>query len=146
MWKNDFERRFWKEDCERKIVRDIKRQIKSVGLKEKACGDVESHFGPFSSIFVESKKMGYGRMDPRMDQRTDQRMDIPSYRDAWTHLKRGKDATQRTSTQKRWWPKKGIHKYSLQENKYFTQIDQKTWNNICIKHNGLYWSHFVKFP
>ena len=59
--KNDFGRRFWKEDCERKIVRDIKRQIKSVGLKEKACGDVESHFGPFSSIFAESKKMGYGR-------------------------------------------------------------------------------------
>ena len=37
------------------IVRDIERQIKSVGLKEEACGDVESHFGPFSSIFGESK-------------------------------------------------------------------------------------------
>ena len=73
--KNDFERRFCKEDCERKIVRDIKRQIKSVGLKEKACGDVESHFRPFSSIFAKSKKMGYGQTD------------IPSYRDAWTHLK-----------------------------------------------------------
>ena len=59
------------EDCERKIVRDIKRQIKSVGLKEKACGDVESHFRPFSSIFAESKKKGHGRMDPWTDRRTD---------------------------------------------------------------------------
>ena len=71
MWKNDFERRFWKEDCERKIVRDIKRQIKSVGLKEKACGDVESHFGPFSSIFAETKKTGYGPTDGRTDGPTD---------------------------------------------------------------------------
>ena len=41
-------------------MRDIERQIKSVSLKEKACGDVESHFRPLSSIFAESKKMGYG--------------------------------------------------------------------------------------
>ena len=66
------------EDCERKIVRDIKRQIKSVGLKEKACGDVESHFGPFSSIFAESKKMGYGPTDGRTDERTDGRTDGPT--------------------------------------------------------------------
>ena len=39
---------------------DIERQIKSVGLKEKACGDVESQIRPFSSIFAESNIMGYG--------------------------------------------------------------------------------------
>ena len=60
-------------------MRDIERQIKSGRLKEKACGDVESHFRPFSSIFAKSKKMGYGR--------TDRWTDIPSYRDARTHLK-----------------------------------------------------------
>ena len=53
------------------MVRDIERQIKSVGLKEEASGDVESHFGPFSSIFAESKKMGYGPTDRRTDRRTD---------------------------------------------------------------------------
>ena len=63
-------------------MRDIERQIKSERLKEKACGDVESHLRPFSSFFVEPKKMGYGRMD----QWTDGRTDIPSYRDAWTYL------------------------------------------------------------
>ena len=83
------------------MLRDIERQIKSVRLKEKACGDVESHFRPFSSIFAKSKKMGYGRTDGRIDgptdgptdRRTDRRTDIPSYRDAWTHLKMQKIKT-----------------------------------------------------
>ena len=46
------EKKILKEDFERRIVRDIERQIKSERLKEKACGEVESHFGPFSSIFA----------------------------------------------------------------------------------------------
>ena len=57
------EKKILKEDFERRIVRDIERQIKSVRLKEKASGDVENHFRPLSSIFAESKKMGYGRND-----------------------------------------------------------------------------------
>ena len=48
IWKEDYE----KKDCERKIVRDIERHIKSERLKEKACRDVESHFRPFSYIFA----------------------------------------------------------------------------------------------
>ena len=67
------EKKILKEDFERRIVRDIERQIKSERLKEKACGDVESHFRPFSSIFAESKKMGYGPTDGPTDQRTDGR-------------------------------------------------------------------------
>ena len=76
-------------------MRDIERQIKSGRLKEKACVDVESHFWPFSSIFALSKKTHYGRTDGPTDRPTDRRtngptdprMEIPSYRDAWTHLK-----------------------------------------------------------
>jgi len=49
------------------MLRDIERQIKSVRLKEKAYGDVESHFRPFSSIFVKSS---YGGTDQRTDGRT----------------------------------------------------------------------------
>ena len=52
-------------------MRDFERQIKSERLKEKACGEVESHFGPFSSIFAVSKKTSYGPTDGLTDRRTD---------------------------------------------------------------------------
>ena len=75
------------KDCERRIVRDIKRQIKSERLKEIACGEVESHFRPYSSISAESKKMDEGPTDRPTDGQMDQWTDIPSFRDAWTHPK-----------------------------------------------------------
>ena len=56
-------------------MRDIERLIKSEILKEKACGEVESHFGPFSSIFAESKKTGYGPTGGPTDRPTDGRTD-----------------------------------------------------------------------
>jgi len=55
-------------------------------LKEKACGEAESHFRPFSSLFAELKKrVTDGRTHRRMDGPT---TDKTSYRDAWTHLKK----------------------------------------------------------
>ena len=72
-----------REDFERRIVKerfsDIERQIKSKRLKEEACGEVESHFRPFSSIFADYKKMGYGPTDGRTDQWTDGPMDGRTY-------------------------------------------------------------------
>ena len=76
-------------------MRDTERQNKSERLKERACGDVESHFRPFSSIFAKLKKMGYGGTDGPTDGPTDGRTDIPSYRDAWTHLKSMNKADRR---------------------------------------------------
>ena len=61
----DCDKKILREDFERRIVKE--RQIKSERLKEEACGEVESLFRPFSSIFADSKKMGYGPMDGPMD-------------------------------------------------------------------------------
>ena len=61
-------------------MRDKERQIKSERLKEKACGEVESHFRPFSSIFAESKKTGTdGRTHGPMDRRTNGPTDRRTY-------------------------------------------------------------------